>query len=107
MGNSPSHLGVPQSHLGIFQSDLGNSTTGRSRAIKLQKLLGEINLELNTLHRALEATKDKSHADAAHEYAYTVLPQAEVLRQKCDAAEGMISDSRWTLPKYRELLFQN
>ena len=90
-----------------LQSALGGSTVGRSRAGTLQELLGSINKALAALEKAIESTQTLSHSEAAKAYAYTVLPKAEALREQCDAAESLISDSRWTLPKYRELLFQN
>ncbi|MEC8379296.1 MAG: glutamine synthetase III [Myxococcota bacterium] len=90
-----------------LQSALGGSTVGRSRAGTLQELLGSINQALAALEKAIESTQTLSHTEAAKAYAYTVLPKAEALREQCDAAESLISDSRWTLPKYRELLFQN
>ena len=90
-----------------LQSALGDPAAGRSRAVKLQALLAGINQALEALENGIEATKSLSHAEAATAFAYTVLPKAEALRAQCDAAEGLISDSRWTLPKYRELLFQN
>ncbi len=35
----------------------------------------------------------------------TVLPLMTKVRDLCDEAEGMVSDTHWPLPKYRELLF--
>jgi glutamine synthetase len=34
-------------------------------------------------------------------------PVAQKLREACDAAERLVADEIWPLPKYREMLFSN
>ncbi len=46
-------------------------------------------------------------SDKASFYGARVVPAIAALRGACDALEGLIADSRWPLPRYRELLFQN
>jgi glutamine synthetase type III len=36
-----------------------------------------------------------------------VVPALAGLRAACDAAEKLVADHRWGLPKYREMLFVN
>ena len=53
--------------------------------------------EVSTLHGMAQA-----EASAA-----TILPCLHALRDAADQVETRVSDDRWTLPKYREMLFQN
>jgi glutamine synthetase type III len=34
-----------------------------------------------------------------------LIPALATLRQHCDAAEGVVADALWPLPKYRTMLF--
>ena len=46
-------------------------------------------------------------ADTASYLCSDVVPALAALRAACDAAEKLVADHRWSLPKYREMLFVN
>ncbi len=63
-------------------------------------------------HKALKEGLVKLHGESselkkAHRLAGELRDFAAALRQACDAAEEIVSDELWTLPKYREMLFAN
>lgn len=45
--------------------------------------------------------------EAARKTASELKPALDRLRDASDALERLVADTRWTLPKYREMLFQN
>ncbi|NOY24677.1 MAG: glutamine synthetase type III [Oligoflexia bacterium] len=55
--------------------------------------------------RLADATNMDIKARATH-YADRVVPAIDAIRTASDALEARIADHRWTLPRYRELLFQ-
>jgi len=56
---------------------------------------------------ASQAAGVESLSERAAAYAKWVLPVLEQIRTAADQLEGLVSDARWPLPKYREMLFQN
>lgn len=102
-----SELTVMCESLSAQASVLGNEGINTDRAVTLNKYLKTIERLLAEVQSTLKAMQLKSHPEQAHGYAYTICPLAEKLRVACDLSEGMVADSRWTLPKYREMLFQN
>ncbi len=68
--------------------------------------------QLRERRSALESTMEQAVAEADHlvrarKYAYEVMPALEELRTVADALESSVADQRWSLPRYREMLFQN
>jgi glutamine synthetase len=51
------------------------------------------------------AHKAKSTSDEAKYYCDKVKPVMDALREDIDKLEGVVDDSTWPLPKYREILF--
>jgi len=66
--------------------------------------LGALTRGLSGDMASLRAARAAAHEDA-HAYARTVVPLLETVREKVDALEGVVTDGRWPLPKYREMLF--
>ncbi len=57
---------------------------------------------------AVRAEADAQHGDVtthARYYRDRVVPAMDAVRQSADALEGIVDDSVWPLPKYREMLF--
>ena len=50
-------------------------------------------------------TRAYAEAEKAGAYCAHVVPALLTLREACDAVEAMVTDSRWPLPRYREMLF--
>lgn len=72
--------------------------------------LGESLERIQTHAHAIEALLDSLHeaTDAAGIMERVVgglIPALSVLREACDEAEGMVAESLWPLPKYRQMLF--
>ncbi|MBX2903863.1 MAG: glutamine synthetase III [Chitinophagales bacterium] len=68
--------------------------------------INTIKTNVDKLNTALaNAHKVKSTADEAKYYCDKVKPAIETLRAEIDAIEGLVDDSVWPLPKYREMLF--
>ena len=86
----------------------GADATDKSHAVAIHGLIQELNTELATLGTVLckNAGIQEEQAQAEH-LALTVAPQMETVRDVCDRIESIVEDSRWRLPKYREMLFQN
>lgn len=59
----------------------------------------------NQLKEKIENAHSLSFADQAHLYANEAKQIADTLRKHVDTLEGLVDDSLWQLPKYRELLF--
>ena len=74
----------------------------------IHDLIQQLNAEQETLGTVLctNAGIEDEQAQAEH-LALSVAPQMEALRDVCDSIESIVEDSRWRLPKYREMLFQN
>ncbi|MBE6380446.1 MAG: glutamine synthetase type III [Lentisphaerae bacterium] len=79
---------------GAVAANLSAGCSGlRQTAEKLGKGLDELNNKCNRLEQAL-------NADGSD-----ILPTLATLRDTVDAMELVVADSRWPLPKYREMLF--
>ncbi len=89
---------------GVFEADDVDST----HATDIHSLIQQLRSEMNTLTDALanngSITNEQEQAEGL---ALIVAPQMERVRAVCDEIEMIVSDSRWPLPKYREMLFQN
>lgn len=75
-----------------------------ARLERLSEIFGDLLAELEALEKAL----GKLHADDAkkmHQLKYDILPIADRLREASDAAEQLVAEDLWRLPKYREILF--
>ncbi len=59
------------------------------------------------LDEVLAAVPETSAAGVATYLCAKVVPVLAELRGACDAAEKLVADDRWSLPKYREMLFVN
>ncbi|MEL6131854.1 MAG: glutamine synthetase III [Bacteroidota bacterium] len=65
----------------------------------LNQHLGQLDKEERNLEH-LSTLKKKSY-----HYAEVIRPLLQKIRSQVDSLEGMIPDSQWPLPKYREMLF--
>jgi len=76
----------------------------------LKSLSGDIEA-LRNAYNKLKANMQTAHAlDNAPKAVYlasNVVTQMETIRQIADGAEDQIADSRWTLPRYSEMLFHH
>ncbi len=59
---------------------------------------------LSTARSALDTAVSEAGHDP-HACAAQVTPATEAVREAVDTLEGLVTDSRWPLPKYREMLF--
>ncbi len=59
------------------------------------------------LRTAVSGTPDGSIAQVANYLCSRVVPALAALRGAADASEKLVADHRWSLPKYREMLFVN
>ena len=86
----------------------GADSTDKSHAVAIHDLILQLNAEQEALGTVLctNAGIEDEQAQAEH-LALSVAPQMEALRDVCDNIESIVEDSRWRLPKYREMLFQN
>ena len=86
----------------------GADGVDKSHAVAIHTLIQELNEEGEALGVALckNAGIEDEQTQAEH-LALTVAPQMEAVRDVCDRIEAIVEDSRWRLPKYREMLFQN
>ncbi len=85
------------------QVDLGPAAVRRFRELQAR-------IEaLDTARQALDAAAGKvgegNEAERAASYCANVVPALLTLRETCDGIEAMVTDSRWPLPRYREMLF--
>ncbi|MFZ5477720.1 MAG: glutamine synthetase III [Myxococcota bacterium] len=95
-------------------ADLGDASRvakeagGRAAQARYERLSGLVNELADaraTVSDVVEALPSGSEADKAVANAERVMPALLRLRGACDALEGVVSDARWPLPKYREMLF--
>ncbi len=66
--------------------------------------LRQARAELDEVIVGMNGEEGQARADVC---AARVQPAIESLRSAADALEARIADGRWTLPRYREMLFQN
>jgi glutamine synthetase len=76
------------------------------RLEKLSGIFGDLLQSLESLEAALDThSAEKDESKKMHQWKYTVTPLADQVRAASDAAEIVISEDLWRLPKYREMLF--
>ncbi len=87
-----------------------NSTGVKSKAI--ERIVKQVSDATDALSDAIEKLKKQNAAlggDAVHEKAHHmrdhVLPAMLEVREAADSLEKLVSDKRWPLPSYREMLF--
>jgi glutamine synthetase len=66
--------------------------------------IGDLVEKMTAARDAMAAARADAHEDA-HAYVKTVVPAMEEVRAMVDQLEESLSDARWPLPKYREMLF--
>ena len=89
-------------------SVFGAHSVDRTHATLLHQTIIELHKAHSMLKTSLKHnTKIDNEQEQAEHLALEVAPQMDALRSHCDALEELIEDSRWMLPKYREMLFQN
>ncbi len=71
----------------------------------LAKLIADLKDSLVALDKAVEKAEFDNLEKKADALAYKVAPALESVRDYCDRLEGVIDDTLWPLPKYREMLF--
>jgi len=80
----------------------------KARMAELEKTYAEILAALEGLNGALSKAEGVADEVARMKaLAGDVLPVARKLREAADAAEKLVADEFWALPKYREMLFAN
>lgn len=78
----------------------------KARTQKLEGIFGDVLKHARNLEELIEKLHgESSEAQKMKALSREVAPVALQLRKASDAAEHMIADSLWPLPKYRELLF--
>jgi glutamine synthetase len=75
------------------------------RRMRLVGMLDELYAARGALQAAVSAATGDEH-ERAEANVDSVKPAMERLRAASDALEDFVSDARWPLPRYRELLFQ-
>lgn len=93
-------------------ASLLKDTTARDlhghRVQEQEKILSDILARLSALTVALsKLSEEADELSRMKKISNDILPLAKLLRQSCDAAEGIVADNAWPLPKYREMLFAN
>jgi glutamine synthetase len=76
-------------------------------ANEIGKLVADLQKRLATLSKAI-AKAESMHHDPSEAAAYLTADAAEAMagvREACDALELRVDDTRWPLPRYREMLF--
>ncbi|QQS49500.1 MAG: glutamine synthetase III [Acidobacteriota bacterium] len=71
----------------------------------MANLISELTSSLEALDKAVEKAESDDLHKKADALAYKVAPAMEAVREVCDTLEGVIDDTLWPLPKYREMLF--
>jgi glutamine synthetase len=78
----------------------------RKRVDHICKLVADIEDGVEKMQEAKHKAINKSEAEKiAKGFDEDVKPYFDKIRNAADLLEGMVDDSRWRLPKYRELLF--
>ncbi|MGE0103605.1 MAG: glutamine synthetase III [Blastocatellales bacterium] len=71
----------------------------------LSGLIADLKNAVDDLDAAVEKAEVDDLQKKADALAYKVSPAMEAVREVCDKLEGVIDDTLWPLPKYREMLF--
>lgn len=78
------------------------------RVEQLEELLAAVLTEMTSLKKEVaDIHKVQDESKRMEQLTSDTIPAGQRLREACDAAESLIADDRWKLPKYRELLFAN
>ena len=85
------------------QADLGGAATRRFR--ELQGRVEALDAARQALDAAAAKVGEGNEGEKAAGYCANVVPALLALRDAADAIEAIVTDSRWPLPKYREMLF--
>ncbi len=72
----------------------------------ISALVGALRRARGDLDDVVERAREHEGMTRAEAYANMVVPAIEQLRAAADAVEERVSDDRWMLPRYREMLFQ-
>ncbi|MGM0575104.1 MAG: glutamine synthetase III [Myxococcota bacterium] len=73
----------------------------------LDRLIADLRTARAKLDTSVQAARELEGAEQARYYAEQVMPEVEAVRAAADELEEWIADERWTLPRYREMLFLN
>jgi glutamine synthetase len=107
-------LAAALAHLGDLNAAAANAKAARITPIPQASAAGEIGKLVAQLQRALAALRtaiakaESMHHDPSAAAAFLTRDGAgamSAVRDACDALEVRIDDSRWPLPRYREILF--
>jgi glutamine synthetase len=84
----------------------GDLVSGQmDEAKKIAKLIADLKASVAALDHAVEKAESDSLEKKATAFAYGVADKMSAVREACDALEGVVDDTLWPLPKYREMLF--
>ncbi|MGE4232214.1 MAG: glutamine synthetase III [Bacteriovoracia bacterium] len=85
-----------------------SSTEQASRVSRLSDLIEQLLVQRNALEKSLEKVDQiDNETQKASVLSYEVMGLMAEVRNASDRIEEVVSDQRWPLPKYRELLFIN
>jgi len=88
-------------------ADLLKKAHGKRRE-EFEAIFADVLKSLEEFKAKVNACRQTTGEDARMKEIVSVLqPAAEKLRKACDAAETIVSDDLWPLPKYREMLLAN
>ena len=83
------------------------SALAKHRAAALEAASAQIFAARTALDTALAGVPDGAMHGTARYLCAAVVPAVAALRDACDLTEKLVADHRWSLPKYREMLFIN
>ncbi len=87
---------------------LGEASNGDLQSLRLlNKQISALRSARTELDELLTAVNGAEGLERGQAFAARVVPAIDRLRDASDALEARIADHRWTLPRYREMLFQN
>jgi glutamine synthetase len=88
----------------VIQNDTLSHALDKHQQIK-ESILLRLYQESEKLNSILKSLQDlDSDIQKAHMIGQDLIPTLDELRALCDQAEAVIPDSKWSLPKYREML---
>ncbi len=79
----------------------------RAHLDKLNELIRKVRRSRVELDASMSRAAGLERPAQAALYAAEVIPALEAIREASDKLEQMVSDARWVLPRYREMLFQS
>ena len=83
------------------------SALAQHRAAALEAACAQVFAARTALDTALAGVPDGAILGTARYLCAAVVPAVATLRDACDLTEKLVADHRWSLPKYREMLFIN